>query len=172
MKKQHLYFLLAFLLPTLIVLWWWGLFRTATIDIAERGPYHYAYLEAQGPYSKLASTQQEVSAELRKQGIAQGSSFSIIYDDPRSTKAGERHARAGYLIDAAATPKAPLLVDTLPTRRVVTAQVKAHPLVAYGKVYSMLLDFGKRQGEGLHMPTVEIYSHSVLTVEMPLEATR
>lgn len=170
MKKQHLYFLLAFLLPTLIVLWWWGLFRSATIDIAEHGPYRYAYMEAQGAYSKLGSKQQEVAAELRKQGIAVGSSFTLIYDDPRTTKTGKRHARAGYLIDAAATPKAPVLVDTLPARRVVAAQIKAHPLIAYGKVYGMLLDFGKRQGAGLNMPTVEIYRDSVLTVEMPLEA--
>lgn len=171
-KKQHLYFILAFLLPTLIVLWWWGLFRAATIDIAERGPYHYAYLEAQGAYSKLGAKQQQVAAELRKQGIAAGSSFTLIYDDPRSTKTGERHARTGYLIDAAAVPKAPLLVETLPARRVVVAQVKAHPLIAYGKAYGTLLDFSKRQGESLHMPTVEIYQHSVLSVEMPLEGKR
>lgn len=169
MKKQHLYFLLAFLLPTLIVLWWWGLFRSATIEIAERGPYHYAYLEAQGAYSKLASRQQEVAAELRKQGITPGSSFTMIFDDPRTTKTGERHARTGYLIDAAATPKSPLAVETIPARRVVEAHIKAHPLIAYGKVYGTLLDFSKRQGESLHMPTVEIYSSSVLSVEMPLE---
>lgn len=170
MKKQHLYFLLAFLLPTLVVLWWWGVLRDATIDIAQRGPYRYAYMEAQGAYSKLGSKQQEVAAELRKQGIAAGSSFILIHDDPRTTKAGDRHARAGYLIDAAATPKPPLSVDTVPSRRVVFAEIKAHPLVAYGKAYGTLLDFGKRQGEGLHMPTVEIYRNSILTVEMPLEA--
>lgn len=170
MKKQHLYFLLAFLLPTLIVLWWWGLFRDASIDLAQRGPYRYVYMEAQGAYSKLGSKQQEVATELRKQGIAAGSSFTLIYDDPRTTKAGERHARAGYLIDAAAAPKAPLLVDTLPARRVVAAEIKAHPLIAYGKAYGVLLDFSKRQGEKLRMPTVEIYRDSVLTVEMPMEA--
>ena len=168
-KKQHLYFLLAFLFPTLIVLWWWGLFRSATIDITERGPYRYVYLEVQGPYSKLAAKQQEVAAELRKQGIAQGRSFTVIYDDPRTVKANERHARAGYLIDASANPQPPIQVDNMPVRRVVVSQVKAHPLLAYGKVYGMLLDFGKRQGEGLHLPTVEIYSDSTLTVEMPLE---
>lgn len=170
MKKQNLFFLLAFLLPTLLVLWWWGLFRSATIEIAERGPYRYAYLEAQGAYSKLASKQQEVAAELRKQGIPAGRSFTLIFDDPRTTKTGERHARTGYLIDAAATPSPPLAVETIPVRRVVVAQAKAHPLIAYGKVYGTLLDYSKRQGEGLHMPTVEIYSSSVLSVEMPLGA--
>lgn len=169
MKKQNLFFLLAFLLPTILVLWWWGLFRSATIDIVERGPYRYAYLEAQGPYSKLAAKQQEVAAEFRKQGIAAGSSFTLIIDNPRITKAGERHARTGYLIDAAAAPKSPLAVETIPVRRVVMAHAKAHPLIAYGKVYGALLDFSKRQGEDLRMPTVEIYSSSVLSVEMPLE---
>jgi effector-binding domain-containing protein len=169
-KKQHLYFLLAFLLPTLIVFWWWGMFRAATIEIAERGPYRYAYLQAEGPYSKLAAKQQEVAAELRKQGITAGKSFTLILDDPRTTKAGERRARTGYLIDATAAPQPPLAIETIPERRVVVAEAKAHPLIAYGKVYGTLLDFSKRQGETLHMPTVEIYSASVLSVEMPLEA--
>lgn len=169
MKKQNIFFLLAFLLPTLLVLWWWGLFRSATIKVAERGPYHYAYLEAQGAYSKLASRQQEVAFELRKQGIAAGSSFTLILDDPRTTKTDERHARTGYLIDTGATPRPPLAVETIPARRVVVVQIKAHPLIAYGKAYGTLLDYSKKQGEGLHMPTVEIYSSSVLSVEMPLE---
>jgi len=169
-KKQHLYFLLAFLLPTLIVLWWWGLFRAATIEVAERGPYRYAYLEAEGPYSKLAAKQQEVGAELRKQGITAGKSFTLIFDDPRTTKAGERHARTGYLIDAAATPAPPLAVETIPSRHVVVAQARAHPLIAYGKVYGALINFSQQQGTELKMPTVEIYSASVLSVEMALEA--
>ncbi len=170
MKKQHLFFLLAFLLPTIIVLWWWGLFRTPVMNMELRGPYRYAYLEVQGPYSKLAGKQQEVAAELRKQGIVAGKSFTVIYDDPRKTKSGERHARTGYLIEAGVTPQPPLLVDTIPARRVVVSEIKAHPLIAYGKVYGTLIDFSKREGDVLHMPTVEIYSASTLTVEMPLEA--
>lgn len=168
MKKQHLYFVLAFLLPTIIVLWWWGLFRSATIDMVESGPYRYAYLEAKGAYSKLGSKQGEVAFELRKQGIKAGSAITLIYDDPRSTKTGERHARTGYMIEEGATPQAPLAVDTIPARRVVVAQVKAHPLIAYGKAYGTLLDFSKRQGGALQMPTVEIYKDSVLSVEMPM----
>lgn len=168
MKKQHLYFLLAFLLPVLVVLWWWGLFRSATVEVAERGPYRYAYLEAQGAYGKLSSKQQEVAFELRKQGIAAGSPITIIYDDPRSTPTAERKARTGYLIDAAAMPAPPLAAESLPVRRVVVAQVKAHPLLAYGKVYSALLDYSKQQGTPLRLPTLEIYRASVLSVEMPL----
>ena len=144
------------------------MFRAATVEVAERGPYRYAYLEAEGPYSKLTAKQQEVAYELRKQGITAGKSFTLILDDPRTTKSGERRARTGYLIDAAAMPKPPLAVETIPARRVVVAQAKAHPLIAYGKVYGSLLNFSKQQGEDLHLPTVEIYSASVLSVEMPL----
>lgn len=169
MKKQNLFFLLAFLLPTLLVLWWWGLFRPATIEVTERGPYRYVYLEAQGAYSKLASRQQEVAFELRKQGIPAGSSFTLILDDPRTTRTEDRHARTGYLIDAAAAPKPPLAVDTMDKKTVVVSQVKAHPLIAYGKVYGALVDYMKGHGEVLNMPTVEIYQASVLSVEMPLK---
>ncbi len=168
MKKQTLFFLLAFLLPTLIVLWWWGLFRVATLATEDRGPTRYVYLEVQGPYSKLASKQQEVASELRRQGIVAGSPVALIFDDPRTTKADQRRARTGYLIDMTVNPKPPLSMETIPARRVVVASIKAHPLLAYGKVYGTLLDYVKRQGETLHMPTVEIYQASVLSVEMPL----
>jgi effector-binding domain-containing protein len=169
-KKQNLFFLLAFLLPTLAVLWWWGLFRSASVTVTERGPYRYAYLEAQGPYSKLAAKQQEVAAELRKQGITPGKSFTVLYDDPRKTKIDERHARTGYLVDDRAIFTSPLAAEIIPRHRVVVAEIKAHPLLAYGKAYGALLDFSKQQGGDLHMPTIEIYSASTLSVEMPAGA--
>lgn len=169
MKRQWLPFLLAFALPTLGILWWWGLFSTASVEVAERGPYRYAYLEAEGPYSKLVTKRGEVEGALRQHGAELHRSITIIFDDPRTTSDDKLRARTGFLIAPDFNPPAPLQVDTVPTRRVLTASIKAHPVFAYGKVYAALLDYTQRHHMRLRMPTVELYDASVLTVEMPLE---
>lgn len=169
-KKQLPYFLLVFLIPILLVLWWWGLFSTAEVELAERGNYRYAYLEAEGPYSKLSSKQEEVLHELVEQKIKPGPEITLIFSDPRTTPYKELHARAGFMIDEDAQPVAPIQVDTVPLRKVFVAKIKAHPLLAYGKTYSKVLDFVKAKNMTLNLPTVEIVDDSVLTVEMPLES--
>ncbi|MEQ1600249.1 MAG: GyrI-like domain-containing protein [Methylophilaceae bacterium] len=170
MKKNVLYILLVFLLPILAVLWWWGLFSQATVTISERGGYHYAYLEAIGVYSKHGSKQNEVRFELKQQGIAPGAQVTLILTDPRTTPHDQLRAYTGYMIAADATPKPPLKTATIPMRRVVVAQIKAHPLFAYGKTYSALLKFSRQHNMLLHLPTLEINQASVLSVEMPLDA--
>lgn len=168
MKKHWSYFLLAFLAPVLAVLWWWGLFASVTTEIGEYGGYRYAYLEATGPYSKLNKLQNEAFALLQQQGIDAGAQITLIFSDPRTTPADALHARTGFIIGADATPADPLKVAAVPVRQALMAEIKAHPLFAYGKVYSVLLEFAKRQHTQLHLPTVEIVKSSVLHVEMPL----
>ena len=169
LKQQWPYFLLVFAVPVLAILWWWGLFSKATVEVAERGPYHYAYLAAKGPYSKLAQTHAEVDAILRQQKIAAGKSVTLILDDPRTTPTDERRARTGFLIPEDAAPAQPLLTDSIPARRVISVKVRAHPIFAYGKAYGALLDYMQQQHLQLQLPTLEIYDASILTVEMPLE---
>jgi effector-binding domain-containing protein len=171
LKKSWISFLVAFALPVLSVFAWWGLFSSAKVEVAERGPYRYAYLEAEGPYSKLGAKRGEVDKMLREQGIEPGSSIAIIFDDPRTTETDKRHARTGFIIDERVAPKEPLKTDVLPRRKVASASIKAHPIFAYGKAYGALLNFTKQQDMTLHLPTVELYDFSVLTVEMPLEAS-
>jgi hypothetical protein len=167
-KKQLPYFLIAFILPVTAVLWWWGLFSSATIETSQRGGYRYTYLEVQGAYSKLGTKQNEVLFELKKQGIIPGAEVTLVLSDPRITPYDQLQARTGYSISADSMPKAPLKTDTIPMRQVVVAKIKAHPLFAYGKTYSALLDYCKKNNIPLNLPTLEIYDDSVLFVEMPL----
>lgn len=153
------------------MLWWWGMFSSASLELADRGGYRYAYLEAQGVYSKLASKQGEVLFELKKQGIKPGAELTLVLTDPRTTPHDELKARTGYIISADTQPQAPLMIDIIPVRKVAVAKIKAHPLFAYGKVYSALLDYTKAHSMLLQLPTVEIFEHSVLSVEMPLETS-
>lgn len=169
MKKQATLILLVFLMPLLWVLWWWGLFSQADLKIAERGSYRFTYLEAEGLYSKLSNKQNEVRFELKQQGIAPGAQITMILADPRTTPRDQLRARTGYLIAANATPKPPLKTETIPLRHMVVAQIKAHPVFAYGKTYAALLKYCEQQNIPLRLPTLEISQASTLTVEMPLE---
>lgn len=168
MKKQLYYFLLVVALPVIAVMWWWGLFASASIEVAERGEYTYAYVEAIGAYSKLASKQKEVLGLLSQQGIKAGAQTTLLLADPRTTPHEKLEARTGYIIDPGNMPKPPLKVETIPKRQVVVAKIKAHPLFAYGKTYSALLNYAKKHNVPFHLPTLEIVDASVLTVEMPI----
>ena len=169
MKKQLPYFLLVFLLPVIAVLWWWGLFTSATLHVSTEGDYRYAYLDAQGVYSKLVKKQDEVLFELKKQNITPGAEVALLMSDPRTTPHDDLLAQAGFMIAKDANPLPPLKEGTIDKRDVVVAEIKAHPLLAYGKVYSALLDYAKQHDTTLHLPTLEIYEHSILRVEMPLK---
>ena len=168
MKKQLPYFLIAFLVPVIAVLWWWGLFSAATVEVAERGDYRYAYLEAQGVYSKLGKKRNEVFYELNQQNIEAGAEITLMLTDPRTTPHQQLKAHTGFIIGPDASPKPPLKVATIPSRKVAVAEIRAHPLLAYGKAYSALLDYSETHKTTLHLPTLEIFDDSKLTVEMPL----
>lgn len=169
LKKQLPYFVIFFVVPVLVVMWWWGLFSSAKVEISESTDYTYAYLEAQGPYSKLTSKQGEVQFELKKQGLASGAAITLVMSDPRNTSYKELMARTGFIIDQRDQVLPPLQVAKLPKQKVLVATVKAHPLFAYGKTYSAILDYCKSHDMKLKLPTVEIVEHSVLRVEMPLQ---
>ncbi|MDP2246555.1 MAG: AraC family transcriptional regulator [Nitrosomonadales bacterium] len=168
MKKHWPYFLIVFLIPVITILWWWGLFSSAKVETGERGDYYYAYLDAEGPYSKLTSTQNEVLFVLKQQGIEAGAQITLILSDPRTTPYKELKARTGFIIDKDKMPAAPLKIETIPIRKVAVAEIKAHPLFAYGKAYSALIDYSEDHKTTLHLPTLEIVESSVLHVEMPL----
>jgi DNA gyrase inhibitor GyrI len=169
LARPRLIFLLAFVFPILGVLWWWGMLASASIEVLELAPQRYAYLSAQGAYSKLSTKRSEVAEALHQQGYAPRRSLTLIYDDPRTTPTDQRRARTGFVIAADTPIRAPLIADTIPARRALVAKVRAHPLFAYGKAYAALLDYLEQHGKSLRMPTLEFYDGSVLTVEMTLE---
>ncbi|MFZ9642162.1 MAG: GyrI-like domain-containing protein [Candidatus Methylopumilus sp.] len=170
MKKQLPYFVLFFVLPVVAMLAWWGLFSSASLALETSPAYDYVYLDAEGPYSKLSSKQNEVLFYMKQQNIAHGAAIAIVMTDPRTTSYKALLARAGFLVDHPLEVKAPLKIGHIAPQKVAVAQIKAHPLLAYGKTYSVLLDYCKKQDMKLQLPTVEIFEHSVLRVEMPLQA--
>jgi len=169
MNKQWPYFLLAFVLPILIVLWWWGAFSTPAIQVLLRPSLHYAYLVSEGDYSKVEDKHREVQDMLKQQGIKAGQAVTLIQDDPRSTSAAKRHAQAGIIISAQSHPAAPLLEGRLPERQAVVINARGHPFFVYGKAYGALLDYLQQNGMKLQLPVAETAHNNTLTIEMTLK---
>jgi hypothetical protein len=171
--KKFLPFLLAFVLPLVGIYAWWGGFGPVTIGTGMRGPYVYAYVEHTGDYGKLPDSFAQARHALEAQGIAPGAAITVLYSDPHIVARPERKARAGYLVQPGARPRAPLGLDTIPARKVLFAQVRAAVLLAPSRAYQALDDYLQARGRGITMPTVEIYEDSrslwrqgLLTVEM------
>jgi hypothetical protein len=173
--KKFLPFLLAFALPLLIIYAWWGGFAPVDIRSETRGPYTYAYLEHTGDFAKLTEHQAHVLHDLKKAGIPAGDAITVLYSNPDIVPRGQRQARTGYLIPADARPPAPLKVDVIPARPVLTVRVRAAILLAPSRAYQALDSHQQALGRGIAMPTVELYEAAdsvwrmgVLTVEMPV----
>lgn len=166
MKKHWIPFLLAFVLPLILVYWWWGGFNKASFEVAQRGPYTYAYMIQKGDYYKLPEKQQEVLGRLQQQGVKSGAAVTLLLNDPRATPKREWSAHTGYMVDAQAKVADPLAIGNVPARRVLLVKVKAQPLLAPGKAYSALLEYLDEHHMKLNLPTVELYQDGVLTVEM------
>lgn len=171
--KKFLPFLLAFVLPIVVIYAWWGGFNSVDIKEAVRGPYTYAYLEHTGDYAKLP----ELGAQARDllKNVAHGAPITVLYSNPDLVDVGERRARTGYLLAAGSEVRAPLMIDHIPARRVLLAEVQAGHLLAPSRIYPALDRYMQTRGGGIRMPTVEIYEPSdsplrmgLLSVEMPL----
>ena len=168
MKKQWLAFLLAFVIPLLLIFWWWGVFNSATVEIAERGPYVYAYVDSVGDYTDLPQRQQNMLKLLHDQGVQEGASVMVLLDDPRVTEKKKLRARVGYMVAVDARVHDPIKLAQVPLRKVVLARVNAQPLMAPGKAYSALLDYLDKNHLPFKQPTLEIFQNRELSVEMDL----
>lgn len=173
-KRNWLAFVFAFALPILLAFWWWGGFNHATVQVLQSEPVYYAYIEYYGDFGNLPDIQQKVYQTLRTQHIEPGSSVTILYTDPRTTKKHDQHARVGYTIHSATAIMPPLQTATLPAQSVLRAQVQASMLLAPGMAYQALHNYLQPQGKDIRMPTVEIYTAGksiskmgTITVDMP-----
>lgn len=167
--QRFLPFLLAFLLPILVVYVWWGGFNPVAIHAhVMRGPYHYVYLEHVGDYAKLNDRQAEVRHRLAEAGIVPGASITVLFSDPRQVERRERRAHIGYLLPVAVEVKAPLAVAEIPARPVLRAEVRAAILLAPSRAYQAIDDYLRGQGTGIRMPSVELYQSSETVFGMGL----
>lgn len=171
--KKTLPFLLAFVLPLVLIYAWWGGFNPVSISETTSGPYTYAYLEQKGDYSKLPNLAVEAREELVAAKLTPGKPITVLYSNPDLVDVGERVARTGYLVPPGTQVSPPLAIDTLPARPVLIVQVQAGSLLAPSRAYLALDHYLQARGRGIQMPTVEFYEPAEsalrmgrLTVEM------
>jgi hypothetical protein len=155
-KKQWPAFVLAFILPLLAVFWWWGGFNTVSVTETEAGPYRYAYLDYEGPISNMRKTQRSVEEKFDLAKVAAGDTISVILTDPRAAN-GKVRAQLGYLLAADAPIPEGLKEGRIERRPIYAARVQAAVLLAPSKAYQALSDTLKPRGQGIVMPTVELY---------------
>ena len=172
-KKQWLAFLLAFVLPILLVYTWWGGFRTASVSETQAGPYRYAYLDYEGPISGMRKTQRAVSQAFVRSQVPTGDTFTMVLTDPRSA-GGKVRAQVGYTLAEGAPVPQGLKAGHVASRPVLSVSVQAAILLAPSKAYQALHEHLQAQGQDIKMPTVEIYRPAgqvgkmgVFTLEMP-----
>lgn len=173
MLKKLLPFLLAFVLPLVLIYAWWGGFNAARIEETTAGPYTYAYLEQKGDYAKLPELAVKARQALEAGGLSAGTPITVLYSNPDLVDPPERLARAGFLVPADSQVGGGLRIDTIPARRVLSVQVRAGSLLAPSKAYLALDRYLQERGRGIQMPTVELYAPAesrlrmgLLTVEM------
>lgn len=173
--RRFIPFLVAFVLPLILVYAWWGGFNPVTITPGQvRGPYTYAYLEQSGDYAKLPDAQAKVEKALLAAGVRPGRAITVLYSNPDLVDVGARRARVGYLVPEGSRVAEPLQVDRLPARPVLVVAVRAAVLLAPSRAYQALDAYLQARGQGIRMPTVEVYQASdspftmgLLAVEMP-----
>lgn len=158
-KKQWPAFLLAFVLPIVLVFWWWGGFNRVQITETETGPYRYAYLDYEGPISNMRKTQRTALNRFKQAGVEAGDTINLIMTDPRAS-GGKVRARVGYMLDETASVPEGLKEDRIPRRAIYAASIQAAILLAPSKAYQALHDTLKPLGREIAMPTVEIYRPS------------
>ena len=155
-KKQWPAFLLAFVLPIVLVYAWWGGFRAASVTETLAGPYRYAYLDYEGPISGMRKTQRAVSQAFAKSRVAEGDTFIVLLTDPRSAS-GKVRAQVGYTLATDAALPQGLKEGQIASRPVISARVQAAILLAPSKAYEALHEHLQAQGRDIQMPTIEIY---------------
>lgn len=164
-KKQWPAFLLAFVLPVVLVYAWWGGFRTASAMETLAGPYRYAYLDYDGPISAMRKMQRAASQAFVKSGVQPGDTFTVLLSDPRSAS-GHVRAQVGYtLADGAKLPSG-LKEGGIARRPVLAVSVQAAILLAPSKAYQTLHERVRREGGDIRMPTVEIYRPAAKVSQM------
>jgi hypothetical protein len=164
--KKFLPFLFAFVLPLVVVYAWWGGFNSVSIEKTVAGPYTYAYLEQTGDYSKLTDLAGQVRGELVAAKVAFGNPITVLYSNPDLVNVGERKARTGFLVPAGTRVPLPLMVDTIPRRAVLVTRIHAGSLLAPGRAYAALDHYLQSHGQGIRMPTVELYQPARSVLEM------
>ena len=118
-----------------ILLWYVGLFASPELAVAERGPYHYVYIDKTGPFAQVPLGQQEADSLVRQQNIEAGIACGMYLDDPSQVGQENLRWRVGFIVGDSVKTMEPLKFMTIAGGEYLVASIKAHPMVAPFKTY-------------------------------------
>ncbi|MFP4469660.1 MAG: hypothetical protein ACLFPE_03195, partial [Bacteroidales bacterium] len=96
--KFFLIFLGAVSLVLLLLVWYSGFFRYATVDVREMDDFVAVYEDHTGSYDQTAEIQEKLYNRLWDDGIENYRAFAIFYDDPREVPGNELRSRVGCIV--------------------------------------------------------------------------
>ena len=153
-----------------VAAWNYGVFAKVEISVEDRGPFHFVYLQKQGPFSEISAAWEEAEALFEEQQLAKGIGCGEYLDDPALVEAEELRWRVGFLVPDSVSVKEPLSYKRLPQHTYVIATVKAHPMVAPFKTYPALEEWGKTSAYQFVGMAYELYpDEGVVEVLFPVD---
>lgn len=148
--------LILSLFGTIGVMWYLGKFTDVVISKNTAPPYRLAFLMQVGPTSNIEHLFEEVENHLRKAEIKPTTPAVLILDD-NSVLAKDRRSKVGYIVPRGAYVPAPLEVEDIPEREVLTATFDGSAMMGSYKAYPAMIEWANKYGYKLSMPALEIY---------------
>jgi len=150
------------------MLYYFGVFNAVKMEKIKTGPYFVACLDHIGPYKNIGKKFDAAKQILNDQAIIPVTACGIYYDDPKSTPSDKLRSKAGFILDG--DVKVNLLEKiTIEEREVISAKIKASPMVAPFKVYPAITKWAKSNNCDIMGPSIEIYGKGgIIEVQMPI----
>jgi len=151
--------------------WYLGAFNSVDITWAERGPYHFVFLEHRGMYQKIADKIEQVHEYLEARRINTLHPAAQYLDDPKTHMPAELRSRGGWIVADSVTVDTPYIFTTIEKRSTALARIRAHPAIAPFKTYPALDNFlmhGNRTQDTTGTVLEIYYDSGVVEVEMPI----
>lgn len=145
-----------------------GIFSSVKIEKAAAGPYTIASLDHIGPYKNICAKIKNAKKLLDEQAVIALAPCGLYYDDPKTVASDKLRSRGGYIIED--NVKLEILEkQVIPSREVVLARVKAHPMIAAIKVYPKIEKYLTKNNLTITGPCFEIYNENgVVEVQVPI----
>ncbi|MDX8395120.1 MAG: GyrI-like domain-containing protein [Mariprofundaceae bacterium] len=139
-----------------VVMLYMGFFTDPQLSKNIAPPYRIAYIMKTGPYEDIDETLKEVAAHLKKAKIEVTTACVVLLDDNNVSEA-QRRSKIGYLVGHNDFIPAPLEVDEMPEREVLTAIFDGGSMMGSYQSYGAMKAWAKKFDYKLALPALEIY---------------
>lgn len=151
-----------------IIMFYLGAYKDPEVARAVPQPYRIAYLAHKGPYDNIEPILDRVAEYLRKAHIEPEVPCALLLDTSKVPEA-ERRSKIGYLVRRTDYIPAPLEVEDIPSREVITATFKGGTLLGSYKAYAAMRKWAREHGYILMLPALEIYHpNGVVEYQLPI----